>query len=426
MGPAFREASLATAERSLGEGERTKESEGPHVSRCMGFLARKARARTLLGVLAFVLGLGTVPHRWCESDGAGFFEGSARVVDPLAARVANTTERRIAPTTFATGSALFDEEWQFGTFMMAAMGFGQTAMARPEGSAARRLNVARLETCLDALLSKEARNFDRQSWKDDPLDSLHVAPGSSRDRGHVAYLGYAGLALGLHRMLVPNSRFAEVHDAMARALDRRFVAAQRGFLETYPGEIYPVDNAAGLGAIALFARATHRPLPAGFKHGMDAIRMRGVDASSGLLFQAFGLDGRPKDDARGSGTALAAYFLSFADAPTSTALYGAVRAELFRTVLGFGAVLEHSDAAARSDIDSGPVVLGFGVSATGFALGASRVHADRDAFLALYATANLFGAPFEENGERRFATGGPLGDAILFAMLTAPPVGAFS
>jgi hypothetical protein len=74
----------------------------------------------------------------------------------------------------------------------------------------------------------------------------------------------------------------------------------------------------------------------------------------------------------------------------------------------------------RSDIDSGPVILGFGVSATGFAVGASRANDDRDSFVALYATAHLFGAPFDESGSRTFTTGGPLGDAILFAMLTAP------
>ena len=45
---------------------------------------------------------------------------------------------------------------------------------------------------------------------------------------------------------------------------------------------------------------------------------------------------------------------------------------------------------------------------------------DADAFVALYATAHLFGAPFDEQSTRTFATGGPLGDAILFAMLTAP------
>jgi hypothetical protein len=150
-----------------------------------------------------------------------------------------------------------------------------------------------------------------------------------------------------------------------------------------------------------------------------------VVPSSGLLAQAVDArSGAPRDPGRGSGTALAAYFLAYADLTFSASLYRAVHRELFRTIVGFGVVLEHpsscEDCAGRVDIDSGPVVAGFGVSATGFALGASRANDDGDTFRALYATAHLFGAPLEEGRTRTYVTGGPLGDAILFAMLTAP------
>ena len=62
------------------------------------------------------------------------------------------------------------------------------------------------------------------------------------------------------------------------------------------------------------------------------------------------------------------------------------------------------------------MILGFGVSATGFALGASRANGDEEMFRALWASTRLFGAPRAGHG---FLTGGPLGDAVLFAMLTA-------
>jgi len=65
-----------------------------------------------------------------------------------------------------------------------------------------------------------------------------------------------------------------------------------------------------------------------------------------------------------------------------------------------------------------------GVVAACFALGASRAHGDRQTFTALYATAHLFGTPFDEDGVRTYATGGPIGDAIMFAMLTVPRIGS--
>lgn len=171
--------------------------------------------------------------------------------------------------------------------------------------------------------------------------------------------------------------------------------------------------------------ATRAAPPAGLARGLEAVRTHAIQLESGLLAQAADASsGAPRDPGRGSGTALAAYFLAYADHAMSAALYRAVHRELFRTIIGFGAILEHPSAcekcAGRVDIDSGPVVAGFGVSATGFAIGASRANDDRDAFASLYATSHLFGAPFDEGATRTFATGGPLGDAILFAMLTAP------
>jgi hypothetical protein len=376
--------------------------------------------RKLLALLAFVLGIATVPHRVCEREAGAWFDGDPARVDALAAQVADWTAEDLAPATFATGSERFDGEWQFGTYMMAAMGFGQVVLERPER---RDESLARMERCLDALLSPPVHRFDTAAWDEDAIASLDRADA----RGHVAYLGYAGIALGLHRVLRPASRFSEIDDRIVDALVRRLEASPAGFAETYPGEVYPVDNTAAFAAIALHARATRRPVPAVVTRGVAALRARAIDPASGLLFQAVRLDdASPRDAARASGTALAAYFLAYADEASSSLLYAALEKEQLRTVLGFGAMLEYPGGRGGGDIDSGPIAMGFGVSATGFALGASRAHGDREVFTALYATTHLFGAPFDERGKRTHATGGPLGDAILFAMMTAPKAVRFA
>lgn len=89
---------------------------------------------------------------------------------------------------------------------------------------------------------------------------------------------------------------------------------------------------------------------------------------------------------------------------------------------GFGAMREYpSGRSGNGDIDSGPVVLGASVSATGFALASSRLHGDRETFVGLYRTAHLFGLPVGDSAGFRYVSGGPLGNAILLAMLTAGP-----
>src|SRR5690606_34955446 len=79
----------------------------------------------------------------------------------------------------------------------------------------------------------------------------------------------------------------------------------------------------------------------------------------------------------------------------------------------------------RGDIDSGPLIAGYSISASGFMLGASLAHADTQTARSLLATFKLLGgltSRDDAEGAARlsFVSGGPLADAIMLAMLTAP------
>jgi hypothetical protein len=375
---------------------------------------RPGSTRALVALLAFVLGFATVPHRVCERDAVKWFAGDAAQTDALAAGVARWTSADLP----------LDGEWRFATYMMSAMGFGQVALDRADS---RDASIARMETCLDALLSPRTSAFDARAWSNDAIES--IASVGPADRGHAGYVGYAALALALHRYLRPSSRFVEREEAFITALARRIDASPTGLLETYPGQVFPTDNTAALAALALHARAIHALPATALVRGLDALHAHAIDPSTGLLFHELTADAQPRDAPRASGTALGSYFLSFADGPTSRALFRALQRGQYRTVLGFGGMMEYPPGRGdgrRDDMVSGPVVLGFGVSASGFAIGASRAHGDYDVFTALGATAHLFGAPRSDHGILTYVTGGPVGDAILFAMFTAPRVGRFS
>lgn len=361
----------------------------------------------IVGAVAGATVLAPLP---CRRDAGALFEGDPATQERLARGVESWLDDDLDRRRFGTGSDRFDGEWRFGTYVMAALGYGQVAMEHPQGRAA---SLARMERCLDLALGEDVRAFDRDAWGADPLDAM----GTERD--HAAFLGYLDLALSLHRAIAPASRFAELNDDITTHLAQRMSASPIGLLETYPGEVYPVDNAAFVGALGLRAREdpSLRPLLRRALARVDGAR----DPVTGLLFQAVSsTTGEPVDSARGSGTALAVYFLSFADAETSRSLYDAAQARLSASWLGFGALREHPrGAAGGADVDSGPVVLGLGLSATGFAIAGARAHGDRAGFTSRYATAHLFGAPVDRGGRRNFAMGGPLGDALMFAMTTA-------
>jgi len=373
-----------------------------------------ALARLASTWLAFALGVLVVPHRWCMRDADRWFARDPVLQESLARGVERFVRGGVGLTDFDTGNAQFNGEWLFGSYLMAGFGFGQLALAHPER---RDHYLPLLEYCLDQLQTPEVREFDRASWQRDPIDAL----GSDED--HAAYLGYFNLLLGLHRQLVPESRFTALHDAISEHLARRLAASPIQMLVTYPGEVYPVDNCAVVGSLGLHARVTERGHPELVKAWVQQVRARYLDPESGLLVQALDfLNGRAVDAPRGSGTSLGLYFLSFADDALARDMYQGLRRSLGRTFLGFGAVREYpAGVSGTGDIDSGPILLGYGLSPTGFALAGSLMYGDHAYFRRLVSSAYLAGAPLWRGDRLEFVTGGPLGNAILLAMLTAGP-----
>ena len=124
------------------------------------------------------------------------------------------------------------------------------------------------------------------------------------------------------------------------------------------------------------------------------------------------------DAPRGSGTAVASYFLSFADARLSRRLFESLRTDGLVCAIGFCGIREYAPGFhGKGDGNAGPMLMGVSVGATGFTLGAARAHGDRELYRDLYRSAHLAGVPV--GGGTKFAAGGTLGNALLLAMLTA-------
>lgn len=372
--------------------------------------------KRLIGALLFLAAVWTIPHRWCALEAPAWFRGDVKLQSRLARGVESAITEELSQEQFATGDARFNGEWLFLTYMMAGMGFGQTAV---EHSELRERHVELMNLCLDRLLSPQFREFDREAWGKNPINSLDT------EDGHAAYLGYLNLLLSYHRTLVPDSKFAAINDQITETLIRRIEKSPTRLLQTYPGESYPVDNSAVIASIALHGQATSKNHQAVIDDWVKHCREQFIDAKTGLLYQSVDWKSGFRVDApRGSGTGLAVYFLSFADKSLSQDLFQAMRETLADSVIGFGTIREYPPTvtAQSGDVDSGPVLFGHSTSATGFGLAASRIHGDEQLFSKLYSTACLFGGPTDIGDQRKFITGGLIGDAVMFAMLTAQPL----
>lgn len=370
------------------------------------------RVRRTLALLAFVVTTAIVPGRFAGRDAPAYFEGELSQQTALANGCKEWLGKgKLRRGRFGTASGRFDGEWMFATYMMTGMGFAQMAEEHPENADEYRPLV---EAAVDEILTPASKAFEVEAWGTDPIGAV------DGDHGNAAYLGYLDLLLSLERRVWPNNKHAALNDRITASLVRRLDRAPLSLVESYPGEIYPIDNTALMGAIGTYDRATGKDHSRVLSRVLGALDAKYTDPASGLLYQRVAPGtGVPVDAARASGTALAVYFLSFADLARAKRLDQAV-ARSTDVYGGFGLVREYARGADGSgDIDSGPVLLGYGVTATGFSLSGARIAQDEGRFRSLYATAHLFGSPRDSGGSRHFVSGGPVGDAILFAMLTA-------
>jgi hypothetical protein len=366
-----------------------------------------------LGLACGLLVARLVVPWWCGRDAAAWFRGDPEIQHQLAAELV-AFEVIDDPHAAADGDR-FAGEWALVTHQMVALGLAQLCLAHPAWQAELAPVVTR--AAANSFLP-EMRDFGTRAWKgEDAMASL------ADDHGH-AYLGYAALALGMARLVDPAfpPALAAQHDALIAAYERRLLASDTGLIETYPGEAYPTDVAAVAAAIAVHGRATHTPHERVLRQWAERVRTVQIDPASGLVIQRMDArTGAPHDAPRASGTGLAAYFAGFADRGVAELLTAGVLRQV-STRFGFGAIREYPEGRdGPGDVDSGPVLFGVSVSATGFALAPTRAFGHADAFVALYRTTDLFGLPVTDGDRRRFSVGGPIGNALLLAFLTSGP-----
>lgn len=370
------------------------------------------RGRSLLVSLTLAaLAVAVVP-RAAASPGAGaLYAGDLDAQDALARNVAAyVTSGKTA--AIHLGSARYSGEWRLVSDQMAILGLGQVVLAHP---ALRARYAPVMQRAARTMMQPAQRAFATRAWHGDALAHLDHGRGN-------AWLGWPDLALSMLRLIDPHTPFARLNDRITEALARRLARAPHALIETYPGRSFPTDVAACAAAIALHDRATGSDHRALLRRWERRFRAGYVDPRSGYLWQqGDARSGAHRDAPRGSGTAVSAYFLSFVDARLSAQLTDAL-ARHERSLLGFGAIREYAEGySGHGDVDSGPVIDGVSVTATGFALGAARANGRRGLFEDLLRTTRLFGVPATHAGATRFATGGFFGNAILLAQLTARP-----
>lgn len=384
-------------------------SQRPVSSRTSGPAPRTTTTagRRLLVLLFAAVAALTLLRSWAGWGAADYLDDRAAAQEQLARSLARQAVSQGRGTLYHSGMQRFDGQSQIAIDQMTILGLGQIVLSHPE---LRDRYLPAMRAAADRLVDPDTLRYAAGVY------GQHGVVAMAPSQGH-AYLGYVNMGLSMLRLVDPQTEHATLNDRLSVALDRRLAASATGLIETYPGETWPPDVAAVAGSLGLHGRAT------GVDHRLEAWAARfarcAVDASGYLVQRVRSGTCQPLDAPRGSGTAVAAYFLSFAHPPLSRGLHHAIAAQADH-LFGCAAVPEYPPGHdGEGDLNAGPILLGYSVGATGFALGSAKAHGDDALFRMIFRSASLLGGRVDAGEQRSFVAGGTLGNALLLAMLTA-------
>ncbi|RZL06527.1 MAG: hypothetical protein EOO62_18715 [Hymenobacter sp.] len=185
----------------------------------------------------------------------------------------------------------------------------------------------------------------------------------------VLYLGHLNLMLGCHRQLVPHSPYRHLHDSLSAALAARYQQEPSGNLPSYPHLRWLPDNTVALASLALHSRLTGSAYAAAGHRWVARAQTQWLDPKTGLLASMVDATGQPSEEPRGSHLGWSIWFLTQIDSAFARQQYALYQRHHSTNlgVLRLYSEFAGSYETGAGNVDSGPLILGYGIPATAFA-----------------------------------------------------------
>ncbi len=246
----------------------------------------------------------------------------------------------------------------------------------------------------------------------------------------VFWLGQRNLVLGQLLEILPESRrpkhLVEEFHTNTKSLAEAFLGSPTGHLDSYPGLCWPADNVTALASLLLHDKLYSTQYRIAYEHWREWT-LNNPDPHTGL--PAGHLDSRTGyllQPARGCANSWVLALLPEMDSELALDLYGLYRKYFLVTRLGFNVFREYPSGLSRSaDVDSGPILMGAGTTATGVGLGASIANSDLETAEDIYDLVSSVGLKHETNlegvtGTQYLFGRVPVADAFLTWAFTLP------
>ena len=237
--------------------------------------------------------------------------------------------------------------------------------------------------------------------------------------------GEIALMLASRRVVEEKPEYKSLLTERVNAIVGRFQKNPRMLLESYPDECWMFDHCVALDAVRMADYLDGSNHSALIRDWIAMAKQKLVHRESGLLISSFMTDGTPLAGPEGSSIWMVAHCLQLLDEDFARDQYQRARKELGEITLGFGYAHEWPKSwKGEANIDSGPIIPGFEISAgsSGMAfIGASTF--DDGLFLrSLAATLDFAAFPSRTHGRLKYCASNQVGDAALLYAATLGPL----
>jgi len=205
------------------------------------------------------------------------------------------------------------------------------------------------------------------------------------------YLGQFALALASWRDAGGDGRFDALQSHCCGLLLTALQAAEGAPIASYPTYTWTFDTIPALVAVQRWEQRANgaRAVPLWTAH-QEWLTRNGTDAATGLPFSIVSKLGAPSPP-RGCELSWRIALLSAMDPPAAAGLYRAYKAAFWSEKLLYAGFREFPKGnESREDVDSGPIIDGIGLTATGLGIAAARSQGDLTVLRRLAQQLELF------------------------------------
>jgi hypothetical protein len=237
--------------------------------------------------------------------------------------------------------------------------------------------------------------------------------------------GEIALMIAARRVVEEKPEYQSLLTERVNAMVERFQQSPRMLLESYPDECWMFDHCVALDAITLADYLDGSNHSALIRDWLAMARRKLVDPQTGLLISSFTADGITLDGPEGSTLWMVAHSLQLLDEDFARDQYQRARKELGAVTLGFGYAHEWPKSCkGPADVDSGPIIPGFEISAgsSGLAFIGASAFGDARFLVPLAATLDFAGFPSRRRGRLKYCASNQVGDAALLYATTLGPL----